>query len=220
MLDVNPNNPEAIRLQQIKNEAESISQAMPQMTGLPGLAAQSGQTAITPEEEYVNRMKQMMLMQMAGRSQNLSKPIPEQAKYSEFIISTRPFEYEKKDGEKIMKSGHAPVQQIEERYGAFSPGMVLSKLTDQEIGVVDIDNKLARLYSRWTHRRKDIDTGYLLKTMNIDMMAYASIRRPRGGFAMEALTKSTQENIQTLQTESQVGYAKQKNRLFGLLGGK
>ena len=223
MMDINPNNPEAMRLQQLKMEAMQIANSMPQITGVPlgGLPAAPPRPP-TPEEMLAARMKEMM--QMAAFQKSLSRPTPEPAKMTEYLVLPQQHTYEEsKDSEgkkvKVLKGGDAPEPMIIENYGALSKDIKLSKLTPKEVRVLDIKMEAMRIVAHWTHKAKDINAKYLLHEENAEIMNYGAVRRAVDGFERVQETKTTMENIQTLHTENQMQYQKQKSGIWGLLSG-
>jgi hypothetical protein len=216
MKELNPTNPEAERLRKIKEEAATIGGSLPQLTDSPFRQKEGEQT--TAAQELQERLKQIALQ--ASLAQTLRKPVPEQARFSDWLVKTEPFQYGKNEaGEKTLKGGEAPAQQVEEITG-WGKNLTLSKLTPHEAKYLDIKYKMEEIAAQWCKPRREITPEYIRERENMEVMAYAITRRAVEGFTMNSLIKTVQEAITTFHTEGEASYQKRKGKLTNILGGK
>lgn len=212
-MELNPNNPEAKRLESIKEDAKRLGESMLPPTPPPQIPQEQGPQLTEKQMEDI--MKQQWI-EAALSSPKLSKPTPEQAKFSEYLIRNDPFIFDENND---FKSGDVPPDTLYKNYGTLNKNVVLSNLTrDHDMRVMDIMDEIAEL-SRLaaTPHLSEADNAMLDQDAKLN---YATTRRAVDGFAMESLNKSIHEQVSTLQTQGQVQYAKQKkNRLQQLLSG-
>jgi len=216
MIDLNPHNPEAERLRKIKEEAMKIGGSLPQIT-------------TPPKEEYDENDEEMMhylrqLSQM-NTQRTLMRQTPEPAKMTEYLITPQPYTFEEKhtpDGKikRTLRGGDAPENTILENYGVLSKDVKLSNLSQKDIRVLDVKMEAMRIVAHWNRPPYMTGAEYILEEENAEIMNLAAIRRALNGFERIQETKTTMENIQTLHTEGQMQYQKQKNSIWGLLTGR